>query len=162
VISSRSSAVSAFGFLALLVLSATVAAQGKPTTVQIDLRIGGAAYTVSGPGECQATEDASIFSAPAGMKAVQQSDASRSLNFTLWRLAKAGDMITLDITLGGKRHRVNTLTIAPVADRRGSGSATFQARGTGGVFTLDATSDTGARITGQVTCSAFAKPEENG
>ena len=144
------------------VLVLTAAAQSKPTTVQVDLRVGGAAYTVSGPGECHATDDASIFNAPAAMKGVQQSDASRSLNFTLWRLAKGGESITLDITLGGKRHRVNTLTVAPAADRRGSGSATFQARGAGGAFTFDATADTGARITGQVSCAAFAKPEENG
>jgi hypothetical protein len=143
-------------------LSASFEAQSKPTTVQIDLRVGGAAYTISGPGECHATDDASIYNAPAGMKGVQQSDASRSLSFTMWRLVKGGDMITLDITLGAKRHRVNTLTVAPAAERRGSGSVTFQARGAGGVFTFDATADTGARITGQVSCSAFAKPEENG
>ena len=156
------SAVWAVAFLSFGVLSLSVAAQGKPTTVQVDLRVGGAAYTVSGPGECQATDDASIFNAPAGMKAAQQSDAGRSLNFTLWRLVKGGDMITLDIALGGKRHRVNTLTVAPAVDRRGSGNATFQARGAGGVFTLDVTADTGARITGQVSCSGFAKPEDNG
>ena len=147
--------------IAISVLVLTAAAESKPT-VQVDLRVGGSVYTVSAPGECHATDDASIFNAPAGMKGALQSDASRSLSFTLWRLTKGGDAITLDITLGGKRHRVNTLTVGPVENRRGSGTATFQARGAGGVFTFDVTADTGARITGQVACSAFAKPEENG
>ena len=150
------------GVVGFMALAVSVVAQNKPTTVQIDLRVGSAAYTVSGPGECHATDDASIFNAPAGMKSARHSDATRDLNFTLWRLAKGGDMITLDLTIGGKRHRVNTLTVAPAANRRGSGGATFQARGTGGVFTFDATADSGARITGQISCPAFAKPEENG
>jgi hypothetical protein len=47
------------------------------------------------------------------------------------------------------------------ADRGGSGTAAFQGRGAGGTFALDLTADTGARITGHVSCSAFAKPEEN-
>ena len=146
--------------IVLLLLAAGM--QTKPVTVQVDLRVGGVAYTVSGPGECHATDDASIFSAPAGMKSARHNDAARNLNFTLWRLEKGGDMITLDVTVGGKRHQVNTLTVAPAANRRGSGTATFQARGAGGVFTFEATADTGAKITGQVGCSAFAKPEENG
>ena len=143
-------------------ISAAAGAQNKPATVQIDLRVGGAAYNASGPGECHATDDASIFNAPAAMKGVQQFDANRSLNFTLWRLTKGGESITLDVEIGGKRHRVNTLTVGPATNRRGSGNATFQSRGGGGVFTFDATADTGARITGQVSCSAFAKSEENG
>ena len=148
--------------IAFTSLAALTVLQGKPPTVQVDLRVGGAVYTATSPGECHATADASIFEATAGMKSARHSDTNRSLNFTLWQLAKGGDSITLDITLGGKRHRVNTLTVGPATNRRGSGLATFEARGAGGIFTFDVTADTGARITGQVACSAFAKPEENG
>ena len=149
--------VSLFGVAPVL-----AAGQSKPVTLQVDLKVGGAAYAVTGNGECHATDDASIFNVPAALKSARHSDATRNLTFTFWRLAKGGDMITLDVSVGGKRHRVNTLTVAPAPDRRGSGAATFRARGSGGVFSVDATADTGARVTGQITCSAFAKPEENG
>jgi hypothetical protein len=151
-------------FAVLLTMMTVVGTgQARPAvTVQIDVRVGGASYTGTGAGECHATDEASIFNAPAAFKSARHTDSTRNLNLTLWRLVKGGDMVTLDVELGGKRHRVNTLTVAPAADRRGSGSVTFQARGAGGTFTLDVTADTGARITGQVGCSAFAKPEENG
>ena len=149
----------------LTILSAIVlliGVQNKPATMQIDVHVAGAAYTFSGSGECHATDDASIFSTPAGMKSARHDEATRSLNLTLWRIAKGGESITLDVEVAGKRHRVNTLPVGPVVNRRGSGGATYQSRGAGGVFTIDATADTGARITGSIRCSSFAKPEENG
>ena len=152
--------VALFSFLSAVTVG--VAGQSKPVAVQVDLKIGSAAYAVTGAGECHATDVASIFNAPASLKSVRHNDATRDLNLTLWRLVKGGDMITLEVSIAGKRHRVNTLTVAPPADRRGSGSATFLARGSGGVFTVDATADTGVRITGQIGCSSFAKTEENG
>jgi hypothetical protein len=143
-------------------MTVVVIGQTKPAAVQLDLRVGGAAYVVSGSGECHATDEASIFNAPAAFKSARHTEASRSVNLTLWRLVKGGDMVTLDVSMGGQRHRVNTLTVAPASDRRGSGAVSFQVRGVGGIFTLDVTADTGARITGTIACSSFAKPEENG
>jgi hypothetical protein len=155
---------SAFAIVCCLAGAAApvLARQNTPVTVRVDLRVAGSAYAVTAAGECHATDDASIFNAPAALKSARQSDPSRSLSLTLWRLVKGGDAVTLDVTLGGKRHRVNTLTVGPASNRAGSGTATFQARGAGGVFTVDATADSGARITGQVSCSRFDKPEENG
>jgi hypothetical protein len=113
-------------------------------------------------GECIFCDDSSIFDAPGSQWGVRHDDNSRDLNFTLWRLKKGGDGVTLFVTTGGKTHRVNTLPVGPPANRRGSGAATFEKRGVGGAFTIDAVADTGAKITGQLTCSAFARPEDNG
>jgi hypothetical protein len=46
---------------------------------------------------------------------------------------------------------------------QGSGTVTMAPKGPGGTFTVDATADTGARITGTITCVAFTQPmEDNG
>jgi hypothetical protein len=84
------------------------------------------------------------------------------VNFTLWRFSKGGDAATLFVTAGGKTHRVNTAQVGPASNRRGSGNATFTPNGTGGAFVIDFVADTGAEITGLITCSAFAKAEDNG
>jgi hypothetical protein len=47
--------------------------------------------------------------------------------------------------------------------RQGSGTVTMAREGTGATFTVDATADTGTRITGTITCGAFTQPvEDNG
>ena len=134
----------------------------KPPTVQVALQVGGVAYAANGPGECVSSADASLFQVPGTMWGVRQLEKDRDVNFTMWRLSKGGDMLTAWVTIGGKTHRVNTLQVGPASERRGSGHATFEKRGAGGVFTLDLVADTGAKITGQLTCSGFVPPEGNG
>ena len=130
---------------------------------QIALVVGGAALTSAGPAECNHSAGASIYDAPGQMWAArQQGSNNSSVNLTLWRLAKGGDMFTLSITAGGKTHRVNTLTVGPAADRRGSGSVAIAPMGKGGQFTISARTDTGITISGTVSCSAFTAPEDNG
>lgn len=149
--------------MAVAGVSAWGQAAKKPiVTVQINLQVGGTAFTANGPGECVFTNQGSIYEAPGSMWGVRRHDQDRDVNFTLWRLAKGGDMLTLFVTSGGKTHHVNTLLVGPPANRRGSGRATFEKTGTGGAFALDVVADTGAKITGQLSCSAFTKPEDNG
>jgi hypothetical protein len=151
------------------VLLTTVASTASSTqtkspaiVVQVGLQVAGAAYAASGPGECVHTTDASLFDVPGAMWGIRTRDRDRDVNFTFWRLSKGGEMLTVWVTTGGKTHRVNTLQVGPSTERRGSGKATFEKRAAGGVFTLDLLADTGAKITGQLTCSAFVAPEANG
>lgn len=131
-------------------------------SVDVALQVGGAAYTAKATGECNFTDGATIFEAPATMWAARQQGGDRNVNFTLWRLRKGGDMLTLFVTIGNKTHRVSTTKVGGNGALRGSGGATFEKRGAGGVFTIDAIADTGAAISGRIVCSGFTKPEDNG
>ena len=137
--------------------------QAKPaTTLQVNLKIGGASYTASGPGECIHSTEGGLYDTPGTQWGARRSDGNQNVNFSMWRLSGKGDSVTLFVTAGGKTHKVNTVPVGPPSNRAGSGTATFEARGAGGVFTLDLRADTGAAITGQLTCSGFTKPEDNG
>jgi hypothetical protein len=149
--------------MAAMVASAPLHAAAGPT-VEVALQVGGAAYHAKGPGECIFSDASTIYEAPATQWGVRQDGADRDLSFAMWRLRAGGpDMLTLTVVLGGKTYRVNTTKVgSKTAGLRGSGTTTFERAGAGGVFTIDATADTGAKISGRVTCSAFAKPEDNG
>jgi hypothetical protein len=156
------------GGLAAMIVASNVALvpvqAARGPAVEVALQVGATAYNAKGPGECNFTDGATIFEAPATQWAARQEDGQRNVNFTLWRLRKGGpDMLTLFVTVAGKMHRVNTVKIGDKGPGlRGSGTATFEKIGAGGVFTLDATADTGAKIGGRITCSGFTKPEDNG
>lgn len=129
--------------------------------VAVDLTVGGAHYQVRSLGECHYSAIATIHHAPGQMWSVRQHDTTRDVNFTLWRL-RGGDTFTLSITTGGTAHRVSTLPVGPPSERRGSGKSTVATRGKSGQFTIDAVAETGARVTGTLSCSGFLSPEENG
>ncbi len=158
----------ALGTLALTTTAATATARAQTQAklpaivVDVTLEVAGVAYTAKGPGECVHSTDASLFSVPGAMWGARTRDRERHVNFALWRLTKGGDMLTISVTVAGKTHRVNTVQVGPPENRHGSGKATFEKRGTGGVFTLDLVADTGAKVTGQLSCSAFVAPEGNG
>jgi hypothetical protein len=138
-------------------------AQAKPiTTLQVSLKIGAASYTASGPGECIHSTEGGLYDTPGTQWGARRTDGNQTINFTMWRLSGKGDSVTLFVTAGGKTHKVNTVPVGPTSNRTGAGTATFEARGAGGVFTLDLRADTGAAITGQMTCSGFSRPEDNG
>ena len=130
--------------------------------VQANLQVGGVGYTANGPGKCIFSDRSSIYDAPGSQWGVRHDATNQRLNLSFWRLAKGGDMFSLSVTVGGKTHQVNTMQVGPPANRRGSGNVTFEKRGAGGVFTLTAQADTGAKITGHLTCSGFTNPEDNG
>jgi hypothetical protein len=68
-------------------------------------------------------------------------------------------MVTLAITSGGKRHDVNTVKNPRATATAGSGNVRLASKGAGGVFTLDATAASGAKISGTVACERFTVPE---
>lgn len=131
--------------------------------IDVALTVGGVSYTAKAAGECNYSTESTIFELPATMWAARQHEGTRSVNFTLWRPKKSGsDMLTLFVTIGNKTHRVNTVKVGSHADVQGSGQATFEQRGAGGIFTIEAIADTDAKISGRITCSGFVKPEDNG
>jgi hypothetical protein len=144
-------------------MAAAMPAAAGPT-VEVALTVGGANYTAKGPGECIHSDASTIYEAPATQWGVRHDSAGHDLSFSMWRLRSGGpDMLTLTIVVGGKTHRVNTTKVGDKsAGLRGSGRTVFEKSGAGGVFTIDAIADTGAKISGRVTCSGFAKPEDNG
>jgi hypothetical protein len=87
------------------------------------------------------------------MWSARRRDGQREVAITLWRVNGGAERFSLQVTMNGKSHRVSTARAdGPAA---GSGQATFEPKGRGGIFNIYALADTGARISGQVSCSAF-------
>ncbi|MGC4080897.1 MAG: hypothetical protein QM736_01945 [Vicinamibacterales bacterium] len=128
--------------------------------VQVNLNVGGAAYSTKNPGECNYAPGASIHQSPGQMWRVRSRDAGRDLTFTEWRLGKV-DSFTLFLTVDGRTHRINTLQVGPPAERAGSGSVRYEPRGRGGQFSINGVTDTGMKISGTLACSGFVRPEES-
>jgi hypothetical protein len=124
--------------------------------------IGSMAFETSGPGECTHTDDGSIYDVPAAIWSVQQSADNRRLSVTLFRPKRGADMFTLIAWVGDKTHKVSTVKTAAGGAISGSGTVRVASTLHGGSFAIDATADTGVRIGGTITCSAFTEPEANG
>lgn len=150
--------------LALLLVAGTVSARtaDETTSVEVALEVDGRPFVLKGPGECNFTDEATIYEAPATMWAVRQSTGNRDINLTMWRLHKGGDSLTLSLTVDGKTYRVNTTKVGQHGTIEGTGRWTFAKNGAGGIFTLEASTGTRAKIAGRLTCAAFKKPEDNG
>jgi hypothetical protein len=134
----------------------------ETTNVEIALEVDGKPVVLKGPGECNFTDEATIYEAPATMWAVRQSIGDRSINLTMWRLHQGGDTLTLSLTADGKTYRVNTTKIGQHGTLEGAGRWTFAKSGAGGTFTIEASTATRAKIAGRVSCAGFRKPEDNG
>lgn len=155
--------------IAVALLSITSAAQRRPggaaapdqkVGAAIDLRVNGTPYTFKGQAVCHHLAMGSIYDIRAERWSVQQSEADRSAALTLWRpLTGGADMVTLSITLGGKRHDVNTVKSPNATKTEGSGSVRLSQQGGAGTFTVDATAASGAKVTGTIKCDQFTVPE---
>jgi hypothetical protein len=154
--------------LALLLCAGTLPAaraaddRNETTIVEIALDVDGKPIVLKGPGECNFTDEATIYEAPATMWAVRQSIGDRSVNLTMWRLHQGGDSLTMELTADGKTYRVNTTKIGQQGTIEGAGRWTFAKSGAGGIFTIEASTATRAKIAGRLTCAGFKKPEDNG
>src|SRR5262245_26508062 len=101
----------------LLALLLTAQVQSKPQpTLDVALTVNGAPYAAKAIGGCIYSASSSIYDAPATQWGAQQRDDAKHVNFTLWRLDKGGDFVSLSIEVAGKTHRVNTLTVGPAAN----------------------------------------------
>jgi hypothetical protein len=151
------------------ILLAFLAAAGVPraedpnpgSPIQVDLRVAGAPYVVSSRGTCLAQPHGTLYEVPAAQWNARHRDTQRYANLAFWRVRGAGDQFNLGVMVGPTLHRVSTVNVNGKGSRQGGGVVTMAARGTGGTFTIDATADTGARITGTITCGTFASPEED-
>jgi hypothetical protein len=152
---------------AMVVAVATMASAHVPLqppgamVVKADMNVGGATYAAKGPGECRYSAGTGLLEGPGQMWSLRRHDAAGDVNFMMWRLRHGGDMFTLTITSGGKTHGVSTLQIGPHSDAHGSGSVTFEQRGSGGQFTIAAVDAGGAKLTGTLWCSVFIGPEDH-
>lgn len=131
--------------------------------VQIALRIGTTKYESSGQAECKAEPQASIYGVPAALYLVSQRSGSSSLNLTLWQPKDgAAIMMSLRISAGGKSYLVDTVKAGPKRDTKGSGKATVQKTGAGGVIAVDAVDASGEKISGKIECTRFGEIQAEG
>lgn len=131
--------------------------------VQVALQVGAKSYAMSGQGECKTAPKASIYGVAAALYSVSYSSAGQSLNLTLWRPAKGpADMMSLHLSDGSKRYEVDTVKAGTKRDTKGSGTATFEREGAGGVFKIDAVTASGEKIVGKVHCGGFAGIQAEG
>jgi hypothetical protein len=131
--------------------------------IQLDLRVDGNPYVISARGTCLAQPHGTLYEVPARQWNARHRDGQRYVNLAFWRVDGAGDQFNLGVMVGPTLHRVSTVHVKGRGARQGSGTVTMAPRGPGGTFTIDATADTGTRITGTITCGAFTKPaEDNG
>ena len=133
------------------------------SAIQLDLRVGAIPYAVSSRGTCLTQPHGSLYDLPAAQWSARHRDDQRYANLAFWRVHGSGDMFNLGLLLGSTMHRVSTVKVKGQGEPHGTGRVTFAPNGRGGTFTIDATADTGARVTGTITCGAFASPvEDNG
>jgi hypothetical protein len=153
--------------LSLAILSAAAVPYAQDpdpqSAIHVELRIGNTPYVISGRGTCLSQPHGTLYDVPAAQWNARHRDDHRYANLAFWRLGSGGDMFNLGVLLGSTMHRISTVKVQGTGDAHGAGRVTFTPNGGGGTFAIDATADTGARITGTITCGAFAKPvEDNG
>jgi hypothetical protein len=134
-----------------------------PVPLQATADVDGTRYRYSGVGECQHTEDASIYQVPASMWSARFTDEAGSLtylNLTLWRpKGTAGVQVSLALTGGGETSRISTVRGAEV---HGSGSGRVEPKGEGGSLVVDGRDAGGHGVKLTVDCSRFTEPVAEG
>ncbi len=132
--------------------------QEKKVGVAIDLKVNGTPYTFKGEASCDHLAKGSIYDIAAERWSVRHDDNGRNISLSLWRPANGtGDMVQLNVNMGGKRYDVST--IKSPQGPSGSGSVKLVTEGTGGTFTVDATTPSAGKITGTIKCDAFPAAE---
>ena len=139
------------------------ASQDGASPVDIVLKTGTKDYRSNAAGECKAASQASIHGISASLYSVSQRSSGQSLNFTLWQ-PKDGSpaMLSLHISDGSSRYEVDTVKGGSKHDTKGSGKATLQRAGAGGVFTIDGKAASGETISGTINCSRFVGIQAEG
>ncbi len=155
------------GFASALTIVAPVPAQRRPAgsapqeakvSATIALNVAGMAYQFSGQAVCEHLSRGSIYDIPAERWSVRHSEAARDMSLTVWRPQSGGDMVTLAVSIGGKRHDVDTVKAPKATAVTGSATVKLAPEGKGGTFTLNATAGSGAAVTGTIKCEAFTTP----
>jgi len=138
---------------------AGAAPQEAKVNATITLNVAGTAYHFSGQAVCEHLPQGSIYDIPAARWSVRHSEAARDLSLTVWHpQSGGGDMVTLAVGIGGKRHDVNTVKAPKATSVTGSATVKFAPEGKGGTFSLNAIAGSGAAVTGTIKCDAFTTP----
>jgi hypothetical protein len=124
-------------------------------TIQAALNVDSRSFALSGAGSCNYSDAAQVEKARGDMWSLHGQQRDRSVTLTLWRTSSGAERFRLRVVEAGRVHYVNTMGAG--AELRGTGRAIIEPRGRGGVFAVEATADTGVRISGQLTCSLFTK-----
>ena len=88
---------------------------------------------------------------------MRQDDNGRNVTCPCGVAKRNGDMVQMNVYIAGKRYNVST--IKSPQGPSGSGSVKLVKEGTGGTFTVDATTPSAGRITGTIKCDAFPASE---
>jgi hypothetical protein len=138
-------------------------AQPESSSVDIALKMGSKDYRFSGPAECKAAQQASIYGIPAALYSVSQRSGGDSLRLTLWQPKDGSStMMSLHVSSGAKRYEVDTVKGGTKRDTKGSGTATIQKAAGGGAFAIDARAASGEPIAGKISCSRFGGVQAEG
>ena len=153
--------------LSVALVFASVAAAQLPTrphprtppndqrVITIALQAGSDSYRFTGRATCKHEPKGYIYMIPAQLWTVEQSEGTRSVMLTFWRPASGSDMFTLYLHASGKAYAASTVKTPHGGSMKGSGEVTFARTGIGGTFTVNATADNGAKITGTLRCDSF-------
>jgi hypothetical protein len=131
----------------------------QPAQVDVALQVGNSAYRASGPGECKASREASIYGVRASLYSAAHNSGRDRLRLTLWQPTDgSGKMVGLHVSLDGKSYEVDTVKGSKTA-RPVKGSATVKVEPTsaGGTFSIDAAAGDGTKIMGTIRCSHFGR-----
>lgn len=134
-----------------------VPAPGSETVpVVIALKADGKAYNFSGQAKCTHAPVAAIYGLRAERWTVDRSESGAlPATLALWHPASGPDLVSLSFTIGDTRHDFSTIKVGSNGKVEGSGTITLAREGKGGTFTVNATSASGAKLTGTVKCDAF-------
>ena len=136
-----------------------VRAQGSSKVpLRIQLTVGGQRFDYNGLGVCEWTRETFVYEVPASRWSVRHSESNRHFQLVVWRLRKGpADLLAMTVRLGARSHRVNTVRTKTRSEVLGSGRVAFVPHDEGGTFSVVATSDMGATISGTVACGAFVE-----
>ena len=146
-----------------LVLTLALAPAMACAQADISLNVGGKKYQANNQGQCKAAPHAAIYGVRAALYSVSHSAGGQSLNLSLWQPADgAPGMLSLHLSTGSKRYVVDTVQGKTKRDTKGSGKATVEKSGAGGVIALDAVAESGEKITGRIQCKTFGGIQAEG
>jgi hypothetical protein len=131
--------------------------------IQIQAVIGGKKALARGLGQCNHTEDASIYQAPAtlwraGFQAASGGDL-QDLNLTVWQPKTGGDQFTVALRVGGQDHHIATVKGGTLV---GTGTATIRSDGPAGTLMVEGKDGNGVPLTIRVRCDRFTEPVAEG
>jgi hypothetical protein len=131
--------------------------------IEIVAVVAGRKASVRGAGECNHTEDASIYEVPATLWRAGYQGAEgteiQDLNLTLWQPKTGGDQFTVALQLGGETHQIATVKGGTLV---GSCTATMRSEGAGGTFVVQGKDENGGALQLTVKCDRFTEPVAEG